>query len=158
MWRFPSLAFNIQEKLIKVTSLYIIYLFQPVANPKFTSHFEIAIPSFTHKTGTCSVPLAKVSTRKTQFFFARQNLTFPLCRTSCIGKASIPIPRDSWSDGKAKQTLFMSQLKPGMGCTLDGAAPDNKAVQRGNGRGGIEEGCPREKENCREKEIPRERE
>lgn len=52
----------------------------------------------------------------------------------------------------------MSQLKPGMGCTLDGAAPDNKAVQRGNGRGGIEEGCPREKENCREKEIPRESE
>lgn len=52
----------------------------------------------------------------------------------------------------------MSQLKPGMGCTLDGAAPDNKAVQRGNGRGGIEEGCPREKENCREKEIPGESE
>lgn len=25
----------------------------------------------------------------------------------------------------------MSQLKPGMGCTLDGAAPDNKAVERG---------------------------
>lgn len=27
----------------------------------------------------------------------------------------------------------MSQLKPGMGCTLDGAASDNKAVQRGSG-------------------------
>lgn len=25
----------------------------------------------------------------------------------------------------------MSQLKLGMGCTLDGAAPDNKAVERG---------------------------
>lgn len=32
--------------------------------------------------------------------------------------------------GKAKQTLFMSQLKPGMGCTLDGAALDNKAANR----------------------------
>lgn len=64
-------------------------------------------------------------------------------------------------DGKAKQTLFMSQLKPGMGCTLDEAAPDNKAVERGSGRGWNEEeeGCPRErqrerkKENCKEKEI-----
>lgn len=37
----------------------------------------------------------------------------------------------SWPNGKTKQTLFMSQLKPGMGCTLDGAAPDNKAVERG---------------------------
>jgi len=26
----------------------------------------------------------------------------------------------------------MSQLKPGMGCTLDGATPDNKAVERGS--------------------------
>jgi len=32
----------------------------------------------------------------------------------------------------------MSQLKPGMGCTLDGATPDNKAVERGrlDARGG----------------------
>lgn len=48
----------------------------------------------------------------------------------------------NWSNGKAKQTLFMSQLKTGMGCTLDGATPDNKAVERGKldarGRGGIE--------------------
>lgn len=34
----------------------------------------------------------------------------------------------------------MSQLKPGMGCTLDGAAPDNKAVERGGlgARGRVE--------------------
>lgn len=29
----------------------------------------------------------------------------------------------------------MSQLKLGMGCTLDGAAPDNKAVERGRWSG-----------------------
>ena len=53
----------------------------------------------------------------------------------------------------------MSQLKPGMGCTLDGAAPDNKAVQRGSGgRGNEEEGCSREKERPREGERDRERE
>lgn len=36
----------------------------------------------------------------------------------------------------------MSQLKLGMGCTLDGAAPDNKAVERGrwSGEGKEEEG------------------
>lgn len=36
----------------------------------------------------------------------------------------------------------MSQLKLGMGCTLDGAAPDNKAVERGrwNGQEKEEEG------------------
>lgn len=46
----------------------------------------------------------------------------------------------NWSNGKTKQTLFMSQLKPGMGCTLDGAAPDNKAVERGGlrARGRVE--------------------
>jgi len=47
----------------------------------------------------------------------------------------------NWSNGKAKQTLFMSQLKTGMGCTLDGATPDNKAVERGRlsvrGGGGV---------------------
>lgn len=39
----------------------------------------------------------------------------------------------------------MSQLKPGMGCTLDGAAPDNKAVERGRlgMRGGRVEGWDR---------------
>ncbi|KAK1129183.1 hypothetical protein K0M31_020313 [Melipona bicolor] len=33
---------------------------------------------------------------KASFFSQRrQNLTSPLCRTGCIGRASIPIPRDS---------------------------------------------------------------
>lgn len=39
----------------------------------------------------------------------------------------------------------MSQLKTGMGCTLDGATPDNKAVGRGRlgARGGEVEGWDR---------------
>jgi len=39
----------------------------------------------------------------------------------------------------------MSQLKTGMGCTLDGATPDNKAVERGrlSARGGEVEGWDR---------------
>jgi len=41
----------------------------------------------------------------------------------------------------------MSQLKTGMGCTLDGATPDNKAVERGRlsarGEGGRVKGWDR---------------
>lgn len=46
-----------------------------------------------------------------------------------------------------------------MGCTLDGAALDNKADERGSGRGWYEEeGCPRETEREGKRMVERRRE
>lgn len=45
-----------------------------------------------------------------------------------------------------------------MGCTLDGAALDNKADERGSGRGWYEEeGCPRETEREGKRIVERRR-